>query len=639
MPWIFHVDHGTGEILSRAGASIRADFSGESCTVSDGYRTVTDGSSWVLANRDRDRLLQLLEEDPEWVVREQLEDTCGEITIGDVESHLFLIGLPADVVTEWSGRVGAALDASDTPEPPNSGSGRVFPPIEENSKVLRARLIEALAEIADPHSTVWDRLVSVRRLGNLAARVSVAPADAAIARILGCSGFADATPLAKIKLAGIEKKFFGDLIACCDSAEDRATLVLISETANQAKQAATAVTDEDKVALEGFLVEILGNAVSALGLKERSEEALTDAEIKRMLGRIVLMSGNASPLLVAEMLRVRAAAAVAGASAMTKAVDGFVKDIGPTVDTLRSAAESTSDLPPLMRTACLNSLPFESGSTRVLYLEALLDLAGPALLDAEEPWEKVTTRQLASGWTDDHPVLTVMVESDCGRKAATSAIRKDLDQMDAGRLGLLLDLTPNFRALVSDDMFVNALVRLMKRNPNVAQLPGLLAQPLIDAGREEVQQQEAALEDRERELEANHREQISERDDQIMLLERELEEARSRIASRTGEVRGALEAELRQARIDMLKGCALMVINLQREDGNEATLEKLEQALGEVGLVVLDRPGEVVDFNPVHHDRLGDGSSTEVVVVESAIGYQEGTKVTILCKGLVRNSD
>ena len=99
MPWIFHTVHGTGEVLSRVEGAVRADFLGEARTVSEGFRTVADGSSWVLANRDRDRLLQLLREDPEWVVREQLEDTCGEITIGDVESHLSLIGLPADVVT------------------------------------------------------------------------------------------------------------------------------------------------------------------------------------------------------------------------------------------------------------------------------------------------------------------------------------------------------------------------------------------------------------------------------------------------------------------------------------------------------------------------------------------------------------
>ena len=95
MPWIFHTDHGTGEDLSRrevfsrkgvpVGVSVRADFSGERRTVSEGFRTVADGSSWVLANRDRGRLIQLLREDPEWVVREQLEDTCGEVAIGDVE--------------------------------------------------------------------------------------------------------------------------------------------------------------------------------------------------------------------------------------------------------------------------------------------------------------------------------------------------------------------------------------------------------------------------------------------------------------------------------------------------------------------------------------------------------------------------
>ena len=654
MPWIFHTDHGTGKVLVRKEhkepkeVSVRADFSGDRRTVSEGFRTVADGSSWVLANRDRDRLLQLLREDPEWVVREQLEDTCGEVAIGDVESHLSLIGLPADVVTEWRDRVSAAPDTSDTPGPPNRESSRVFTPTEENPKALRARVVRALAGLADPYSTDVERLLSTRRLEILAKRTSVAPGDAAIARILGCSGFVDTTPLTKIKLAGIGKKFFGNLIARHASAKDRATLVLISGTEKQAKLAATALTPEDKASLEEFPVGLLEGAAHSLRLEERPEEEPTNPEISRMLGRIVLMTGNASASLVAAMLRVRAAAAHAGAKAMTKAVDGFVEDMGPTADALRSAAESTSDLPPQVRTACLNSLPFESGSTRVLYLEALLDvpwvlpgwpflLAGPVLLNTQEPWENITARELASGWADDEPVLTVMVESDCGRNAATSVIRKDLDRMDGRRLGLLLDLHPDVRALIPDEMFVKALDRLQKRNPNVARLPELVAQPLIDAAREEFEQQKSVLQDHERELEAEFREQVSKRDGHIAVLETDLEQARSRIASRTNEVRGALDAELRQATIETLKGCARLVTNLQKEEGNEAILEKLEQALKEAGLVIFARPGEIVAFDAVHHERLGNGSSPKVKVVLSAIGYAEGENVTIISKGLVRN--
>ena len=637
MPWIFHTDHGAGEVLSREGSSVRADFSGEARTVLEGFRAVADDSSWVLADRDRDRLLQLLKEDPEWVVREQLKDICGKVTIGDVENHLSLIGLPAEVIGEWSDRVSAAPDTSDTPRSPDREEGRVFPPTKENPKVLRVRLIEALAGLADPHSTNTERLLFTRRLENLVARTSVAPADAAIARILGCSGFADATPLTKIKLAGIGKKFFGDLIAYCDSAEDRSTLVLISETAAQAKLAAAAVTDEDKASLEEFLVGLLESAAHSLRLKERPEEELTDPEIRRMLGRIVLMTGNDSALLVAAMLEIRAAAAGADVKPMTKAVDGFIDNIGPTADTLKSAAGLTSDLLPQVRTACLNSLPFEPGSTRVRYLEALLNDAGPAILNAQEPWEKVTTRELASKWADDDPVLAAMVESDWGRKAATAAIRKDLDRMDAGRLGLLLDLRPDVRALISDEMFVKALVRLMKRNPNVARLPELVAQPLIDAAHEELQQQKSLLEDHQRELEAEFREEVSGRDDQIAALERDLEQARSRIASRATAVRGAHDAELRQATIEALKGCAQMVINLQKEGGNEAVLEKLEQALKEVDLVILDRPGDVVTFDPGCHDRLGEGSGPKTKVVLSAIGYAEGEGVIIISKGSVRS--
>ncbi len=654
MPWIFHTDHGTGKVPVRKEhkepkeVSVRADFSGERRTVSEGFRTVADGSSWVLANRDRDRLLQLLREDPEWVVREQLEDTCGEVAIGDVESHLSLIGLPADVVTEWRDRVSAAPDTSDTPGPPNRESGRVFTPTEENSKVLRARVVRALAGLADRHSTDVERLLSTCRLENLAKRTSVIPGNAAIARILGCSGFVDTTPLTKIKLAGIGKKFFGNLIARHASAKDRATLVLISGTQKQAELAATALTPEDKASLEEFLVGLLEDAAHSLPIKERPEEEPTNPEISRMLGRIVLMTGNASASVVAAMLRVRAAAADAGAKAMTKAVDGFVEDIGPTADALRSAAGSTSDLPPQVRTACLNSLPFESGSTRVLYLEALIDapwvlpgwpflLTGPVLLNMQEPWENITTSELASGWGDDEPVLTVMVESDYGQKAAKATIRKDLDGMDGRRLGLLLDLRPDVLALISDEMFGEALDRLKDRNPNVARLPELFAEPLIKAAREELEQQKSLLQDRQRELEAEIREQVSKRDDQIAALKRDLEQARSRIASRTNEVRGAHHAELRQATIEALKGCAQLLTNLQKQKGNEAIVEKLEQPLNEVGLVILDRPGEIVPFDPGRHERLGEGSSPKAKVVLSAIGYVEGENVTIVTKGLVRN--
>jgi hypothetical protein len=637
MPWIFHTDFGTGKVLSRKGALARADFSGEARTVSEGFREVTDDSSWVLANRDPDRLLQLLREDPEWVVRELLEDTCGKVAIGDVENHLSLIGLPADVVAEWRDRVSTAPDTSDAPRSPNSEDGQVFTPTKENPKVLRAQLIEALAGLADSHSTDAERLLSTRRLENLAARTSVASADAAIARILGCRGFVDATPLTRIKLAGIEKKFFGDLIACCDSAEDRATLVLIGETTREAKLAAAAVTDEDKALLEEFLVGLLKDAANSLSLQKRSEGEPTNQEIRRLFSRIILMTGNAPASLVAAMLEVRVAAAGADAKSLTKAIDGFVNQIGPTVDTLKSVARLTSDLPPHVRTACLNSLPFESGSARVLYLEALLDVVGPTLLDGQEPWQKVTTRELASGWADDHPVITAMVESDCGRKAATSAIRKDLDRMDASRLGLLLDLHPDVRALITDEMFVKALVRLMERNANVAKLPELIAQPLINEALEEIQQQKSVLEDQQRELEAEFREQVSERDNQITDLERELEQARSQIASRTNEVRGARDAELRQATIETLKGCAQMVTNLQEEEGNEVILEKLEQALKEAGLVILDRPGETVTFDSGRHERLGRGSGPKVKVVLSAIGYAEGESVSIIIKGLVRN--
>jgi hypothetical protein len=81
-----------------------------------------------------------------------------------------------------------------------------------------------------------------------------------------------------------------------------------------------------------------------------------------------------------------------------------------------------------------------------------------------------------------------------------------------------------------------------------------------------------------------------------------------------------------------------MVANLQKGDGNEDVLRKLEHALEGPGLVILDRPGEIVTFDPARHERLGRGSSHEVEVVLSAIGYTEGDSVTVISRGSVRTS-
>ncbi|MDP6492376.1 MAG: hypothetical protein QF796_01260 [Acidimicrobiales bacterium] len=637
MPWIFHVDHGTGKVLSREGPSVRAEFSGGVRSLSDGYREVPDGSSWVLAGHDPERLLQLLNEDPEWIIREQHEDTYGEVTIADIANHLSLIGLTEEDVAEWRNLISASTESTEAPLPNVIEENRAFPPADESPKALRTKLLQVLEKLADPHSTDEERLLSIRRLELLVRRTPVDAGDAVVARIVGGGDFPDDTPLPKIKLKGIGKQFFANLINRCDCARDVATLGLISGTNNQAKLAIEAVADEDRDSLEEFFVELIEDAANYLCLDKRPEGAPTDRDIRRMLDRVVRMRGSFPRSLVAAMLRLRATATRTDAKAMAKAVDGLIDDIHPTVEVLKSAAEDTSDLPAELRTACLNTLPFEPTSARVLYLEALLDVSGPDLLDTKEPWEKITTRELASGWAKDHPVPTAMIRSNCGRKAATSAIRKDVDRMDSEQLGLLLALRPDIRALIPDDLFVKALERLGKRNPNVARLPELLAQPFIEEAREELQQQQSALENRQREIEAEFGRQVAARDSQVAELKKELEQARSRIASHTDKVRGALDAQLRQASIDTLKSCAEMVTNLQQQEGNEEIIELLETALMEVGIKLLDRPGEIVTFDSGRHERLNDrASSPHVEVVLSTIGFAEGPEVTVILKGIVR---
>ena len=638
MEWVFHKDHGVGEVRFREGARVRADFSGTSLTVSDGFRTVPDASSWVLAGQDPDRLLQLLREDPGWVVREQLVDTCGRVTVGEISEHLSSIGLVAVDVADWHDLISASLDSSDSPRSAQVGGSLVFSPDDEDPKVLGARLRGAFNDLADPDSTDVERLLSIRRLENLAQRTSVSAGEAVVARILGCSGFDDSTPLPKIRLTGFGNQLFTNLLGRCETAKDIVILALISSTTSQAKLAAAAVGGEDRTVLEEFFVELLDDVGNSLSSDERSEGEPTNSEIRRILSRIALLNETPPSSVVAAMLKVRATATDPRMKPMAKAVDGFINDMRPTVEVLRIAVESTSGLPAELRTACLNSLPFEPESIRVLYLEALLDISGPTLLNTQEPWEKVTTRELASGWPDSHPVLTAMIESDCGQKVATATIRKDVDRMDPERLGLLLALRPDVRALVPDELFVKALERLGRRNPNVAQLPNLVAQPYIKEAHEELQRQKSVLEDQHRTLEVELGKQVADRDSQITELERELKQARSRIASRTNEVRRAHAAELRQAVVETLKDCAQMVANLQKGDGNEDVLRKLEHALEGPGLVILDRPGEIVTFDPARHERLGRGSSHEVEVVLSAIGYTEGDSVTVISRGSVRTS-
>lgn len=638
MAWVFHVDHGVGEVRSREGTRARVEFSGRLRTVSDGFRAVPESSSWVLAKQEPDQFLQLLREDPEWVVREQLADVCGKVTVKDVEEHLASIGISASDIGEWRDLISSSSGSSDHPSPARVEDSHEFSPGREDSNDLGARVRVMLEDLADPGSTDIERLGSIRRLENLAPREPVSSGDSVVARILGCRGFDDSTPLSKIRLVGVGKQFLENLIARCDSAVDLATLALIVGTTSQAKLAIAPLATSDQACLQGFFVELLESAATSLRSDRETEEEPTTSDIRRILSRVVMMNETPSSSVVAAMLRVRASAAAAGTKAMTKTVDGYLGEMRPSAEVLRSAVNSTADLPADMRTACLNSLPFEVRSTRVLYLAALIDASGPTILDTKDPWEKITIRDLASGWPLDHPVLTAMLQSDCGRKIAASTVRRDIDAMDAERLGLLLALRPDVRALVSDELFVGAIERLARRNPNVAKLPELLAQPYIEKERAELRRQESVLDDRQQMREVEFDQQISEYQSQIAELQRDLEQARSRIASRTSEVRGAHGAELRQAVVNNLKDCAQMVTNLQTEEGNEDLLGKLERALSEPGLVILDKPGEIVAFDPERHERLGVGSSREVEVVLSAIGYSEGGSVTVIRRGSVRSS-
>jgi len=638
MPWIFHTSYGAGKVRSRKGATARADFGGETLTLSDDFRTVPDDSSWVLASRNPRRLLEVLRDDPQWIVHEQLEDACGELTARDIMEHLSLLGLTPGTIKEWRSALDGPANGSDNERTLGDEGDLVFTPDEEDSKNLRIRLISALGILAFDGSTVEERGQATLRLSNLSSRTPVDPGDAALARILGCAGFEDPTPLPKIKLGSVGKEFLSNMIGCCDRAEDLATLILIAPTTNEARLTAKELTDGDKARLERLFVGLLDEFGRLRPFKEHPERAPTDAEVTRMVGRIALMAGTVSGPVVDAMLRTRVAAAKADKRALVNAVDKSVKDVRPTIEALRSAASSTSDLSAQARASCLNSLSFRPDSIRVQYLEALLRTAGTEILDRPEPWEKVTTLELASGWPDDCIVLTAMVNTKNGRQSATKAIRKEIDRMDAVRLGLVLGLRPDVRKLIPDELFVKALKRLMQRNPNVSQLRELVAQPVMDAWRRELDQEKSVLEDHHSELEADFRTTISERDDRIAVLESALGQTKARIASHSTEVRGASNAELRQAKIDALRGCAKMVRDLQSEQGNEEVLGKLESALKAVGLVVMDQPGEVVTFEPSRHERLVEGASPQVEVVLSAIGFTEDRTTTIIEKGLVRNN-
>jgi len=637
VPWIFHPDHGAGKVRSRRGGSVKAKFRDEVRELPEGSRTVPDDSSWVLASKNPNQLIELLRDDPEWIVREQLEDTCGDLTVEDVTEHLSLLNLGPNVIEQWRNAIADQSNGSDQGEPETSGGGPEFRPGQEDPKSLQKRLLAAFGEIADPNSTDEERRLANRRIANLSQRkgMTVSPGDAKIAEILGCDALEDSTPLPKVKLTDVGKKFFDDLIASCQSAKDRGTLVLIAGKVGEAKLAAQALTDDDRASLEDFLVDLLEKAADFLREKKRPQGAWSDAEIKRMIGRIVLIAGNDSAQVTAAMLRARVAAAKAGRQPMVKAIDRFANAIGPTLETLRTAADSTNDLPIGQRAACLNSLPFEPGSTRVRYLEALLDDADKDLLERPEPWERVTLDELAGGWPDDCAVLTAMLGTDSGRNIVSNVVSKGVSRMDSTQLGLILSLHPDVRALITEELFQRGLTRLMKRNPNVAQLPELLAQEAMAELREKLEQEKSDLEKRHSEEEAALRKEISENTSDRAALTDELDHARNRIASHTSEVRNASDSELRQAKIDALKGCAGAVSDLQSEQGNEETLEKLELALRSAGLVLLDRPDDIVTFKPARHERLGEGTSPQVVVILSTIGFSEGQKTTVIQKGLV----
>ena len=411
-------------------------------------------------------------------------------------------------------------------------------------------------------------------------------------------------------------------------------------------------SDDQQAASADFIAQRL--LAFARTLTSDALSTPTNDEVSAFLELIPQLVGQIDRKVLQGLAALQTSASGQKRPGIVQRVDACLVALDPSVEELCSAlpgAESVNDeqLASLLVSRPLNPIdgqPF----VRLTWFKALMDSDRRGVLGFERAWRKVSLSDLTRIIQEGHLISDDLIADPEIRDRVTSLIEAELNDLDPAGFGVLLSLDPSLLELVSDGKLAPVLERLAKSSITVGRARGLLAVPMLHAEtkrhdaetkalRQDHRDQIDSMGHRQDEAAQEFGRQLGDRDEAVARAEGEIENLRRRVEDLSGAAAAPTERMHEQARIEAISPIGRLIKRLLIA-GDGRSLESaslLEEAAAETGLVILDRPGDVVSFMPERHNRLTNEDCDRIEVLEPSFGlrHDDGT-TTVLERGLVR---
>lgn len=416
-------------------------------------------------------------------------------------------------------------------------------------------------------------------------------------------------------------------------------------------------------AVESFIATQLKQLKNQLGTD--ATESPTDTEIERFLKRVHLLAENPVPEILNSLLELRIESALKKRPVVAKGIDRCVEQLGPgrnefeglfrlwdEPDDEPDNAPTGKDLAAFLCT--LTTQPSDDRApVREDWIRAVVASGNHSVFENENAWKKLTGGDLARLSAYEDFEAGVLVQTPASTEFVKKILEGVLKGLTADGMRILISVDQRLLAVVSSGTLAKALERFARSSQNLGQIRELLAVPLV-------RREEARFEDQLAEERTQHSSALSQ---EVELREQAVEEfgnqlrvANERIAALEGRLRLSTqrleestlvaseptERVRRQARIDALRPIGERICELLRSGDPDSirSANLLEEAVEASGLVVLNRPGETVDFDAERHRRLGEGVALRVEVLEASTGMRESDgSILVLVSALVRDSE
>ena len=416
-------------------------------------------------------------------------------------------------------------------------------------------------------------------------------------------------------------------------------------------------------AVESFIATQLKLLKDQLGTD--STESPTDNEIERFLKRVHLLAENPVPEILNGLLGLQIESALKKRPVVAKGIDRCVEQLGPgrnefeglfrlwdEHDDEADNAPTGKDLAAFLCT--LTTQPSDDRPpVREDWIRAVVASGNHSVFEHESAWKKLTGADLARLSAYEDFDAGVLVQTPASTEFVKKILEGVLKGLTADGMRILISVDQRLLAVLSSGTLAKALERFARSSQNLGQIRELLAVPLVR--REEVRFEALLAEERTQHSSALSQE-VELREQAVEEFGNQLRVANERIAELEGRLRlttqrleestlvasEPTERMRRQARIDALRPIGERICELLRSGDQDSirSANLLEEAAEPSGLVVLNRPGETVDFDAERHRRLGEGVALRVEVLEASIGMRESDgSILVLVSALVRDSE